>query len=88
MIVCAITGLMRTSEICAKNKKVSPTSKSKASVKALWNRNVTAHKSKDGKTVTYFTCTIRATKTEKGYCDVETVWPKGTFPVSPADLLN
>ena len=37
--------------------------------------------------IEYFTCTIRATKTEKGYCDVETVWPKGPFPVSPADIM-
>ena len=86
MIICAITGLMRTSEICAKNKQVSPTSKAKASVKALWNRNLTSHTNKHG-IIEYFTCTIRATKTEKGYCDVETVWPKGPFPVSPADLM-
>ena len=88
MIVCAITGLMRTSEIFAKNKKVSPFSKTKASVKALWNRNLKSHLNKAGTKITHYTCTVRATKTEKGYCDVQVVWPNGNFPVSPAQLIT
>ena len=88
MLVCAITGLMRTSEIFAKNKKVSPNSKTKASVKALWNRNLKSHLNSTGTDISHYTCTIRATKTEKGYCDVQVVWPKGKFPVSPADLIT
>ena len=33
-------------------------------------------------------CTIRATKTEKGFCDVEIVWAKGKFPVTPSQLMT
>ena len=87
-IVCAVTGLMRTSEIYAKNKKVSPHAQTKASVKALWNRNLKAHFNADKTQLTHYTCTIRDTKTEKGHCDVDVVWAKGKFPVSPADLLT
>ena len=39
LMVCATTGLMRTSEICAKNKQVKPNKQHKASIQALWNYN-------------------------------------------------
>ena len=87
-MVAATTGLCRTSEIYAKNKKVSPNSKTKASVKALWNRNLRAYLDDSKTKITHYTCTIRATKTEKGFCDVETVWANGVFPVTPAELMT
>ena len=88
MIICAITGLMRTKETCAANKKVQPNSKAKASVKALWNQNLTPHLNEDKSDIAYYTCTVRATKTEKGFCDVDIVWTKGNFPVSPAEFMT
>ena len=88
MIVCAITGLLRTSEIFAKNKSVSPQAKTKASVKALWNRNLKSHMNNAKTAITHYTVTIRDTKTEKGHCDVEVVWAQGNFPVSPVDLIT
>ena len=87
MIVYAITGLMRTSEIFAKNKTVSPFSKTKASVKAPWSRNLESHLNQQKTQISHYTCTVRATKTEKGYCDVQVVWTNGKFPVSPAELI-
>ena len=88
MIICAITGLMRTTEICATNKKVNAHSKTRASVKALWNRNLKPHLNDKGTDIAYYTCTVRATKTEKGFCDVEIVWTNGIFPVTPAELMT
>ena len=88
MMVAAATGLLRTHEIFAKNKKVSPYSKSAASVRALWNRNLKATKDAITEKIQFYECTIRATKTEKGYCDVQAVWPNGKWPVSPAELLT
>ena len=88
MMVLATTGLCRSSEIFAKNKQVSPTAKTRSSIKALWNRNLTPVKDDTTKRLKYYTCTIRATKTEKGHCDVDIVWGKGKFPIAPAQLLT
>lgn len=88
VMVCATTGLMRTSEICAQNKKVSPYSDKKASVKAIWNRQLTPHVDTKTGLITHYSCNIRATKNEKGKCPVDIVWAKGKWPVSPCDLMT
>ena len=87
-MVCATTALARTSEVYAKHKNVSPNGTDRASVKALWNRNLKAYTDQHTKLITHYGCTVRATKTEKGYCDVELVWAKGKFPVTPAELMT
>ena len=88
MMVCASAGLMRTSEIFAKNKQVKPHKTDSPSTKALWNRNLTPYRDKKTQKISHYGCTVRATKTEKGYCDVEIVWAKGPWPVSPAELMT
>ena len=88
LIVCATTGLMRTSEICAQNKSVSAQSDRRASVKALWNKQLTPHLDKNTGVITHYSCRIEATKNEKGRCAVDIVWAKGKWPVSPCDLMT
>ena len=81
-------GLMRTSEIFAKNKKVAPYKMERASIKALWMHNLKATRDPKTGKIKFYTVTVRATKTEKGHQDVEIVWANGKFPVSPAQLLT
>ena len=88
MVYSHIPTLLRTGEIFAKNKNVSPKRKDKASVRALWNRNMKATMDPITQQIEFYECTIRATKTEKGYCDVQAVWAKGKWPVSPVDLIT
>ena len=88
MMVAATAGLLRTGEIFAKNKSVSPHKKDKPSVRALWNRNLKVTTDSKTNEIEFYECTIRATKTEKGHCDVQTVWAKGKWPVSPAELMT
>ena len=88
MMVCATTGLMRSSEIFAKNKRVKPREMTRASIKALWCYNLKVHRDKQTGDIKFYRVTIRATKTEKGHQDVDIVWSKGKYPVSPVDLLT
>ena len=88
LMVCAATGLMRTSEICAKHKKVDPNKQDKASVMALWNRQLTPYRDEKTGLLTHYSCNIRATKNEKGKCAVDIVWAIGKWPVSPCELMT
>ena len=88
MMVCATTGLMRTSEICAANKKVDPKKKTRASVAALWNRQLKSHLDQATGLITHYSCHVQATKNEKGRIAVDIVWAKGKWPVSPCELIT
>ena len=88
LMVCATTALLRTSEFCAKHKKVNAHQQDKASVQALWNRNLTPHLNSQGTQVTHYSCKIQASKNEKGKCTVDVVWAQGNWPVSPCELIT
>ena len=88
VMVCAATGLMRTSEICAANKKVKATKDTRASVAALWNRQLTPHLDPTTNLITHYSCRVQATKNEKGRMAVDIVWAKGKWPVSPCELMT
>lgn len=86
-MVCATVGLMRTSEIFAKNKQVRAHHNDRGSARALFMRNLSITRDTNGK-ISFYTVKCRATKTDKGHCDVDIVWSKGKWPISPADLLT
>ena len=86
-LTCNVIALMRPSEIYAKNQKVKATQTDRPSAQALYMRNLTP--TLDANQVPeYYTCTCRATKTDKAKVDVDVVWAKGVWPASPADLIN
>lgn len=86
MMACATCGLMRTHEIFAKKKAVSADTMDTPSVKALYLRNLKPQYDKHGK-FSHFSVLLRATKTDKHRQDVNIVWSKGPWPVSPAHLV-
>ena len=86
-IVCNIVALMRPSEIYAKNQKVQAHKQDRHSVRALYLRNITPYLDHNQQPM-FYTCTCRATKTDKARVDVDVVWAKAPWPASPADLIS
>ena len=71
-LTCNIVALMQSSKIYAKNQQVHPSKTERPSAQALYMRNITPALDQH-QIPEYYTCTCRATKTDKAKVDVDVV---------------
>ena len=82
----ALLTMMRPAEYCAKNLKVNFQSDTIESARTLFIKNLQIVRD-EKREVHHCVLTCRMVKTDAGLVDVDIVWPKGKWPLSPADWL-
>ena len=81
-----LISMMRPSEYLAKKQNVSFDSNDQDSMRVLYFKNLQIKKDINGEP-NYCVLTCRLVKTAKNYGDVEIVWPRGKWPLSPTDWI-
>ena len=82
----AILTMMRPAEYLARKQDVAFHKRDNASARTLYINNLRIVLTETGK-LDYCVVKCRLVKTDKGLNDVEIVWPRGQWPLSPADLV-
>ena len=82
----AMLSIMRPSEYLAQRQKVDFDKIDNASARTLYIKNLKIVNDKFGK-LHYIVLKCRLVKTDKSLEDVEVVWSKGEWPLSPAELV-